>query len=353
MITISVCMIVKNEEKVLARCLDTLHGLADEIIIVDTGSADATKEIAAGYTDKLYDFPWIDDFSAARNFAFSKATMEYIYSADADEILDEENRRRFQLLKQTLLPEIEIVQMKYANQLEFNTTYNYDVEYRPKLYKRLRTLRWEEPIHENVVLSPVIYDSEITVIHKPVSSHAGRDFAIYQRIIKRDGKLSPKLYEMYARELLIAGTDRDFQEAFSFFLEFAEREEGTIRERKICESILLKCCLTNNDLTGILKYGLRNIADGKGCSEVCFLLGEFFYRLMDYKEATIWYYNAAYETESELNIHYSGDYPLLRLAECYRNLGNTEQEMEFLRLYNNWSIPHGGDSFDGEHTKYI
>ena len=73
MITISLCMIVKNEEKLLARCLDSVAGLMDEIIIVDTGSTDRTKEIAARYTDKIYDFEWVQDFSAARNFAFSKA----------------------------------------------------------------------------------------------------------------------------------------------------------------------------------------------------------------------------------------------------------------------------------------
>ena len=81
MITISLCMIVKNEEKVLARCLDSIADLMDEIIIVDTGSSDNTKEIAKKYTDKIYDFAWIDDFSAARNYSFSKATKEYIYVA--------------------------------------------------------------------------------------------------------------------------------------------------------------------------------------------------------------------------------------------------------------------------------
>lgn len=114
----------KNEERILKRCLDSVRDLVDEIIIVDTGSTDATKWIAAGYTDKIYDFTWNDDFSAARNFAFSKATKEYIYSADADEVLSEENRRRFRLLKETLLPEIEIVQMKYGNQLQNGTVYN-------------------------------------------------------------------------------------------------------------------------------------------------------------------------------------------------------------------------------------
>ena len=63
MITISLCMIVKNEERILKRCLDSVRDLVDEIIIVDTGSTDATKRIAAGYTDKIYDFEWINDFS--------------------------------------------------------------------------------------------------------------------------------------------------------------------------------------------------------------------------------------------------------------------------------------------------
>ena len=114
MITISLCMIVKNEEPVLARCLDSVASMMDEIIIVDTGSTDRTKEIAAQYTNRIYDFTWCDDFSAARNYAFSLATMDYIYCPDADEYLDLENQRRFLRLKGALLPEIEIVQMNHV-----------------------------------------------------------------------------------------------------------------------------------------------------------------------------------------------------------------------------------------------
>ena len=62
MITISLCMIVKNEERILARCLDSVKDLVDEIIIVDTGSADATRQIAQTYTDRVYDFTWIEEF---------------------------------------------------------------------------------------------------------------------------------------------------------------------------------------------------------------------------------------------------------------------------------------------------
>ena len=76
MVSISLCMIVRNEEKVLERCLDSVCRAVDEMIIVDTGSVDSTKEIAGKYTDKVYDFVWVDDFSAARNFSFSKAAPQ-------------------------------------------------------------------------------------------------------------------------------------------------------------------------------------------------------------------------------------------------------------------------------------
>ena len=65
MYSVSLCMIVKNEEAVIGRCLESVQGMVDEIIIVDTGSEDRTKEIVERYTDKIYDFSWRDDFAAA------------------------------------------------------------------------------------------------------------------------------------------------------------------------------------------------------------------------------------------------------------------------------------------------
>ena len=76
--TLSICLIVKDEEEVLSRCLDSIKGIADEIIIFDTGSVDQTPAIAKKYTDNVYLFMWCDDFSAARNFSFSKATCDFI-----------------------------------------------------------------------------------------------------------------------------------------------------------------------------------------------------------------------------------------------------------------------------------
>lgn len=311
---ISMCMIVKNEEKVLARCLDSVADLMDEIIIVDTGSTDKTKEIASRYTDKIYDFSWVDDFSAARNFAFSKATKDYIYTADADEVLDSENHQRFLELKEVLLPEIEIVQMKYGNQLSYGTTYNFDEEYRPKLFKRLRSWTWIEPVHEKVRLEPVVYDSDIVITHKPHDNHAKRDFAVFRNYIKEGGHLSPHLHHMYAMELYIAGDARDLEEAEPYFAESAVDSSCSIDEVKEAACIVCRSARMRGDSHTLLKMSLKDLLT-EGSSEMCYELGEYFYEKGDYPEAAMWFYNAMHETTAILNIHTSTDWPEKRLKE--------------------------------------
>ena len=84
---LSICMITKNEEAFLPDCLHSVTPIADEIILVDTGSTDQTKDIATIFGARVYDFKWNDDFSNARNFSLSKANGDWIFVFDADEVL--------------------------------------------------------------------------------------------------------------------------------------------------------------------------------------------------------------------------------------------------------------------------
>lgn len=335
MITISLCMIVKNEEKILARCLDSIADLVDEVIIVDTGSTDATKAVAARYTDQIYDFAWIGDFAAARNFAFSKANMEYIYSADADEVLDGKNREAFRQLKKMLLPEIDLVQMYYANQLSHGTIYNFDRELRPKLFRRLRTFRWHGAIHEQVGLDPVIYDSDIEIQHLPENNHKDRDLAAFVRMTDAGCRLDKRLHNIYAKELFISGEDKDFIAARDFFRQSCqdtERNEDEIKEAACVAARAARIC---GDTEDFFKYAMKVIAC-EGCSEICCELGEYYLQKQDIDEAIVWFYNGAYETESILNIHSGGDLPLCGLAKCYRMAGNEAQAAEYEKLAGEW-----------------
>lgn len=329
MITISLCMIVKNEEKRLRRCLDSVADLVDEIVIVDTGSTDGTRSIASEYTELIYDYAWTNDFSAARNYAFSKATKDYVYSADADEVLDAENRERFRQLKETLLPEIEIVQMRYGGQLRFNTVYNFDREYRPKLFKRLREFVWQEPVHETVRLEPVVYDSDIVIDHLPDSSHAKRDLAVFRRHCGEGFRLSKRLHNMYARELMIAGDEEDFAQAVGFFA--ASAADAGRDGEEVAEA----CCIVAHaarlagDTIKFFKYASKVIAE-EANSEICCEMGHFYEEQNDLEEAAVWYYNAMYETQPVLNITAGGKEAVEGLLRCYERMG-CPQEVEFYR----------------------
>ena len=116
---VSLCMIVKNEQRHLARCLRSAKPLVDEIIVVDTGSSDSTPDIAQIFGAKTYDFPWKNDFSKARNFSLSKATGEWILVLDADETIsvnDYEEFRRILKRSQCRPDAYRIQTRNYSNQ---------------------------------------------------------------------------------------------------------------------------------------------------------------------------------------------------------------------------------------------
>ena len=331
MVTISLCMIVKNEESCLEKCLKSLEGIVDEMIVVDTGSTDRTKDIAKACGAKVLDFTWTGDFSDARNFAFAQANCDYIYSADADEELDEDNRQRFMELKADLSElDIDIVQMYYCNQLEFRTVYNFDRELRPKLFKRVRHFVWEDPIHEQVILDPVICNSDVEIIHKPKESHAGRDLEAFRRTISQGRRLSARLHDMYARELFMAGTDDDFIKAKEFFAESVLDNTRSLDEIKQACCVLAHIAVIQNDPEALLKYCLKD-AISEMSSEMCYELGDYYFGKKDLDEAIVWYYNAAYECSSILDIKKSGSLPRLALSRCYRQLGNEEQARDYER----------------------
>ena len=97
--SVSLCIIVKNEKNHLARCLRSVKAVVDEIILVDTGSSDETKDIARVFGAQVYDFLWVDDFSKARNFSLTKASGDWILVLDADETISNKDH---EMLKRVL-----------------------------------------------------------------------------------------------------------------------------------------------------------------------------------------------------------------------------------------------------------
>src|SRR5215467_136999 len=94
----SLCMIVRNEEQHLAECLECVADLMDEIVVVDTGSTDRTRDVAGRFGARVFDFPWVDSFAAARNESLRHATGDWIFWLDADERLTPPNRTKLRRL---------------------------------------------------------------------------------------------------------------------------------------------------------------------------------------------------------------------------------------------------------------
>src|SRR5579883_2373219 len=95
---ISLCLIAKNAEATITTSLRSTTNLVVEMVVVDTGSTDGTKEIAASLGARVFDFAWVDSFAAARNESLRHATGDWIFWLDADESLDDDNRAKLKAL---------------------------------------------------------------------------------------------------------------------------------------------------------------------------------------------------------------------------------------------------------------
>lgn len=331
MITISLCMIVKNEEDVLGRCLDSIRDLVDEIIIVDTGSADRTKSIASEYTDRIYDFQWIDDFSAARNYAFSKASMEYCMWLDADDVIEDRDRWDFFALKQSLTLETDLVMMRYVTEFdEYNSPCFW--YYRERLLRNNGTYFWQGAVHEVITPRGNIMYSDIPVMHRKLGpGNPDRNLNIYKKILAQGKRLDTRGHYYYARELYY---HQMYEEAIYELRQFLSFSDAWI-ENKIEACLLLsKCYLAAGDRSASLQVLLKSLEFDSPRAEVCCEIGNHFLESGQYRIAIFWFETARSRDMGDRRggfilpdcYHYI---PALQLCVCYDKLGNYEKAKEF------------------------
>jgi tetratricopeptide (TPR) repeat protein len=169
--TISLCMIVRNEERNLADCLSPVAHLFDEIVIIDTGSFDATREIARQFTDKVHDFPWGDDFSAARNESLRQAGGDWIFWLDADDRVPDTEVPKLASLFSNLDRDLHAYQMTTVCRPEYECDGpNLLTHFR--LFRRDPSLSWKGRVHEQLHPPPNKLGYE-TRLHHARIEHVG------------------------------------------------------------------------------------------------------------------------------------------------------------------------------------
>lgn len=149
-IPVSLSMIVRNEEHHLPDCLRSVSGLFQDIVVVDTGSTDGTRAVAESFGARVFDFPWPDSFGAARNESLRHARGKWILWLDADDRLDEENRRQLETLLNNLGDEMDAYAMKVRSVLDAQRT-SFRLLDQVRLFRNLPSIRWDYRIHEQIL----------------------------------------------------------------------------------------------------------------------------------------------------------------------------------------------------------
>lgn len=318
-------MIVKDEEKVIKRCLDSIHDIVDEIIIVDTGSTDRTKDIISAYTDNIYDFEWVNDFAKARNYSFSKATKDYILWLDADDVILEEDRKKLKILKESMDGTVDIYNMIYNYSQDENGN-PLIVQRRERIVKRENHYQWKSPIHEVIVPTGDIEYTDIVITHgKHEVKDINRNLKIFEEMIKNHVEFDDRQEYCYAKELYflqhipeaikqynkfinkyIQEYDKRNELLYSALMELSDCYKKMGDEQKEWETLLLI---------------LQNQIPGKDCLN---RIADIFFRKEKYKEAIFWFKNSL-QLEDTVEDLYNNFYANICIGVCYYWLGNVEK----------------------------
>lgn len=329
--TISLCMIVKNEETHIGRCLDSVVELVDEIIIVDTGSSDKTVELASGYTEKVYSYPWKDDFADARNYSFSLAMMDYCMWMDADDVLEVTEKDKFLRLKQSLSLDTDMVMMKYNTSFDEAGKPSF-FYYRERWIRNNGEYRWIGAVHEVIPPKGKLLYSDLAISHKKIGvGDPDRNLKIYQKMIAAGNPLEARQQYYYGRELYY---HKRYEEAASVLEQFLLMAEGWVENKIEACSICADCYFQMGQEAKGLTTLLRSMSFDLPRAELCCEIGKYFLEHGNFHNAIYWYEMALKAPKHEYSKGFvlpdCYDYvPFLQLCVCYDKLGDQQKAKEY------------------------
>ncbi|MCL6459873.1 MAG: glycosyltransferase family 2 protein [Gorillibacterium sp.] len=328
MITISLCMIVKNEQTTLERCIQSVRDAVDEIIIVDTGSTDRTKEIARKWTPHVIDFEWNNHFSSARNRSFAEATMDYILWLDADDVVLPDDLQKLLQIKQLLSPVVDVVSMSYHCDFDEYRNVTLSVR-RGRLIKRSKNYQWMGAVHEDLSIEEGHFlDSDIVVTHmkNPDTSDPDRNLVIYENLLSSGEDFTLRDTLHYAMEL---HQHRLYDQAIQYYLKFAGSENLSTEDKILVCTKLADCYYYIGNREKEREFTFKSFEYDIPRPESCCRLAYYFLENKQFHQAVYWY-KLAIESPLPNNPwtisnHVSRTWlPHMQLGLCYYQLGEYE-----------------------------
>ncbi|MBU3706987.1 MAG: glycosyltransferase [Mycobacterium sp.] len=337
MSTLSLCMIVRNEEGTLGRCLESVAGVFDEIVIADTGSTDTTREIAERFGAKVVEFPWVDDFAAARNFSFAQGSSEYLMWLDADDVLAPEQRAKLLSLKDSLDPGVDAVSMLYHT--AFDDAGNVIASNRRlRIVRRTKGFTWVGTVHEDLVINEsfTFFDSDIVITHRKPESESGpsdRNLRILEKLITDGRDVRPVDVLNYARELEM---HKQFAAATPYYEQFLASGEGDLDVRTFALHKLASCYYMSGQPDKEFECTLRSFDIDVPRPEFSCRMAERFLSRNQFSQAAFWYELAlqVQGTPSAWSIDslaFRTWLPHKQLGLCYYQLGDYQRSLHHNR----------------------
>ena len=288
-LTVSVALIVKNEERTLGRCLDSLAGAVDEIVVVDTGSAEATKEVARRYAARVFDFPWRRDFAAARQFAFDQAAGDWVAWVDADDVVL--GAERIRSLTATAPPDVGGFSWRYV--LGRDAAGRPTVEFwRERCVRNDGTFRWVGRVHEVLLADPprpLVRSDEVVVEHHPEVGRPDDDPRRNLEIMEEEyaaagGALEPRRLFYLGREYADIGEPERALEVLERYLTVG----GWDDERYLAQTQIADLHRARGDYDRALDADLRALKIHPRWPDAYFGLAETSYYLRDWPKVVHW-----------------------------------------------------------------
>lgn len=322
MSTLSLCMIVKNEQDVLQRCLSSCKNLFDEIIIVDTGSTDNTIQIAQKFTNKIYHFNWCDDFSKARNFAFSKSTSKYIMWLDADDVIPSKSLKKLLELKPNLTADTYMLKydIAFANG---KPTFSY---FRERIVKNCPLATWNGVVHECITPFGKVEKLNISIHHKKQKIETStRNLDIYKKT-SRQRPLTPREQYYYARELF---DHKRYRASYTAFKKFVNSKQGWVENVIDALYIMSKIQGILGNTKTQIECLSKTFSFDSPRANICCALGDVYLKQQKCTQAIEWYKIATTcpdvsQKGGFVESQYYNYYPYLQMCYCYFCLGDNQ-----------------------------
>jgi tetratricopeptide (TPR) repeat protein len=329
---LSLSMIVRDEEATIGRVLEQTAEFCDELVVVDTGSVDATRSIAEAAGARVLDFEWVDDFAAARQFSWDACTGDWVLWLDADDVIPPEARLAYRELKDELSDDIDALWAPYLAQFDPLTGACVYALNRERVVRRVAGVHWVGPVHESLVIpgNRHVLRADLCVEHRPPSGRgprkAQRNLAILQRSVAQGDHSSRTLFYL-GNELRDAGRYPEAIDAYRQYL----HAPGPSWEAYAAELSLARCALAldrGDETMASLQDAVRREPSR---AEAYMALGRIHYDRQEWGLAVPFYTAAASAVRPDVGFVQETDYswgPWDLLGVCLAHLGRHREAID-------------------------